>query len=435
MDTKLILEILAILILILANGFFALSEFSIIASRSSRLKQLSKMGRRGTRSALKLKENPDRFLATIQLGITLVGTTAGVFGGATLVLPLQHLLASSPWPYLSGIAGPVAVGAVTILITATAVILGELVPKYLALSDPERFARIVARPVSAFTHLSSIFARVLSATANLIIRTLGVKRDSNCEIVGEEEINLMIFEGKQKGVFDETEEKLVRSVFDFADSTARRAMTPRPDVIGVELSTDATKIVDLVIKHGHSRYPVYEESIDHVVGVLYAKDLVLNKLDPKLIVLKDLIRKPIFIPDSMPLPKLLWNYQRRRQRMAVVLDEFGGTAGIVTLHDILEELVGEMMEEDESGSRELVKHSDTIAFADGLVWPGEANDLLHCHLPEERIETLAGLLMDELGRLPIKNETVQIADTSITVLEVDGNRLTRLKIERLENRS
>ncbi|MFH1687907.1 MAG: hemolysin family protein [bacterium] len=435
MDTQLTLEILAILVLIAANGFFSLSEFSIIASSGSRLKHLKKTGRRGTRSALRLKESPERFLATVQVGITLVGTTAGVFGGATLVEPLRRLLVECPWPYLAGVAGPVAVGTVTVLITITAVVLGELVPKYLALSNPERYARVVARPIFAFTRLTSVFSHLLSVTASLIVRLLGVGPTTGREEVGEEEINLMIFEGKQKGVFDETEERLVKSVFDFADSTARRAMTPRPDVIGVELSTNAAEIINLFVNHGHSRYPVYEKSIDHVVGVLYAKDLMLNRLDPQLIVLKDLIRKPIFVPDSMPLPRLLLDFQRRRQRMAVVLDEFGGTAGIITLHDILEELVGEMMEEGESGSPELVKHSEAIAFADGLVWPGDVNELLDCHLPEDKIETLAGLLMDELGRLPEKSETIQIADTRITVLETEGNRLTRLKLERLEKES
>jgi len=241
---------------------------------------------------------------------------------------------------------------------------------------------------------------------------------------------MMIFEGKEKGVFDDTEEKLIRSVFDFADSTARRAMTPRTDVVGIELGDGPEKIFDLVIEHGFSRYPVFEQTLDRIVGVIYAKDLIVRRLNPRLIIIKDMCRKPTFVPDSMPLSKLLEEFQHKKHHMAIVLDEYGGTAGIITLEDILEELVGEIMDEYDTEIAPLIKHSETVAFAEGSVWPGAVNELLDSRLPEDQAETLSGLFFDALGHLPEKNESVEIADIVITVLERDENRLTRLKLEK-----
>ncbi len=428
MTGSVLLELVAILVLILANGFCAMAEFSIIASRRSRLRQKVKEGKPGAAAAEKLHRQPERFLATIQVGITLFSTLAGVFGGATMVAHLNAMLSSSP--LFSQWAGPISVGLVTIGITVTAVVIGELVPKYLALSFPERYARYSARPITVFISLTSFFSHILSSIAGGIVRMFGVKSETGGSVISEEEINLMIFEGRQKGVFDETEERLIKSVFDFADSTVRRAMVPRTEIVGIEKKSTAEEIIAIVIEHGHTRYPVYDKTLDSIVGVVYTKDLVFQKLNPELIHLADMMRKPAFVPDSMPAARLLRDFQRKKYRMAIVLDEFGGTAGIVTLQDVLEELVGEIQDEDGNDAPELVKHSETIAYADGSVWPGAVNELLDSHLPEDKSETLAGLVIDHLGRLPQTRENVTIADLIITVLEQKDNRLARLKLER-----
>jgi putative hemolysin len=430
MDTHLMVELLAILLLILANGFFALSEFSIIASRKSKLRQNRQEGKPGAARAEKLFSQPDKFLASIQVGITLFGTLAGVFGGVALVSKVEAILKAQPIGFLARTASPVAVGAVAVLITVAAVVFGELVPKYVALSQPEKFARHVSRPVYVFVRFSSFFATLLSGAANLVVRALGIHKRHGRSPITEDEINMMIFEGKEKGVFDDTEEKLIRSVFDFADSTARRAMTPRTEVVGIGLSDGPEKIFDLVIEHGFSRYPVFDQTLDRIVGVVYAKDIIVRRLDPRLIIVKDMCRKPTFVPDSMPLSKLLEEFQRKKYHMAIVLDEYGGTAGIITLEDILEELVGEIMDEYDSETAPMIKHSETVAFAEGSVWPGAVNELLGSRLPEDQAETMAGLFFDTLGHLPEKNESVEIADIVVTVLERDENRLTRLKLEK-----
>ncbi|HOP08329.1 MAG TPA: hemolysin family protein [candidate division Zixibacteria bacterium] len=431
MDNAPLIQIVAILLLICANGFFAMSEFSIIASRRSRLRQQAEDGRPGAEAAEKLNRKPDEFLATIQIGITLVGTLAGVTGGATIVEWLRKILTVSSIPAVAGAAKSLSVVIVTILITVSTVTLGELVPKYIALSNPERYARWIARPITIFTQISLIFARLLSAVSNFILKILGVKHNPARSAVSEDEINLMIFEGREKGVFDETEERLIKSVFDFADSPVSRAMTPRTDVVGIDIALEPAQMLRKVVENGYSRYPVYQDTIDNVVGILYAKDLLEQELNTSAIVMADLIRKPTFVPESMPLSALLSKFRRHKGRVAIVLDEFGGTAGIVCLQDIIEELVGEIQDEDDKDPPELVKHSDNVAYADGSVWPGAINELMHCRLPEADHDTLAGLIIETMGRLPEKGDSIVIADMNITVLVLEHRRVARLKLERI----
>ncbi|UCG61528.1 MAG: HlyC/CorC family transporter [Candidatus Zixiibacteriota bacterium] len=436
MDTStLLIELAAIFLLILANGFFALSEFSIIASRKSRLLQKIADGKRGAATAEKLHRKPDRFLATIQVGITLVGTLAGVFGGATVVGELETLFQKVPSSFVANSATALAIAVIAILITGTTVIIGELVPKYLALSNPEYFARHVAPPINLFIRVTFVFSSILSKAARAVLNLLGVKQDAVRSAVTEEEINLMIFEGREKGIFDATEERLVKSVFEFADMTVRRAMTPRTDVVALEINASPKDILNVIIENEYSRYPIYEKDIDHIIGVLYTKDIIIHKLDPNLIIIKDLIRKSLFVPDSMPLSRLLETFQKKKKHLAIVLDEFGGTAGIITLEDILEELVGEIQDEYDAERPPLVKHSDSIVYADGLVWPGEINELMGSTLPEDKAETLAGLFISHLGRLPEKDETVTIGDMLISVLEREDNRLVRLKLAKIAGKT
>lgn len=431
MDESFLASLLAIVLLVLANGFFALSEFSIIASRKSKLRRDVEEGKPGAKAAEKLYAHPEKFLASIQIGITLFGTLAGVFGGITLVDRLEQYLAGLPVDLIAGAAGPIAVTTVALMITIYAVVFGELVPKYMALSQPENYARLVSRPITLFIAMSSFFSSSLSAVSNLVVRILGIKTGEDRAVVTEDEINLMILEGREKGVFDPVEERLIKSVFDFADSTVRRAMTPRTRVIGLEINADEKEIANTITGHGFSRFPIYAKTIDNIVGVLYTKDVIVQRIDPRLIILKDLCRKAMFVPDSMPLPKLLSAFQKKKNHLAIVLDEFGGTAGIITLEDILEELVGEIQDEYDSESVPLVRHSDSIVYADGIVWPGAVNELLNSDLPEEQNNTLAGLFMDTLGRMPEREESIIIGGLKISVLRKDKNRLTRLKLEKI----
>lgn len=433
MESSLSYEILAILCLIIANGYFALSEFSIIASRKSKLVSKLEDGSKSAKAALDLHNTPEKFLATVQVGITLFATLAGVFGGATLVTSIEEILLDLPLTYISGSAGPFSVAIVAILITIVSVIIGELVPKYIALSNPERYAQFVARPITLFIKCTSFFSIALSKSASLILKMFGITSSNGQTVASEDEINQMIFEGKQKGVFDETEERLIKSVFDFADSTVRRAMTPRIDVEALDINANQKIIFEVISQNGYSRYPIYDNNIDKIVGVLYTKDIIIHKVNPELIILADLLRDPLFVPDSMPLSKLLNIFQKKKQHIAIVLDEFGGTAGIITLEDILEELVGEIQDEYDVEREPLVKHSDNIVFAEGSVWVGAINEMLNSKLPEDKAETIAGLVLDYVGAIPKKDYELIIDDVKIVVLEEEDNRLTRLKIELLKD--
>ncbi len=430
MDARLVVEIIIIVVLIAAQGFFALAEFSVIASRKSRLRKAVADKRIGARRAIELHDNSERFLATIQIGMTLVSALVGVVSGATLVERLQTALSQSQISFVAHAASPLAVGITVVSITILAVIIGELVPKYIALSFPERYARLVAPSIRLFYKTTFVFAQVLRGLARSIVRILGVQRDASRDVISEEEIEHIIVEGREKGQFDITEEQFVKKLFEFTDATVRRAMKPRPDVIGIDISSTTEQAMRIIVDNGYSRYPVYDKTIDHIVGVLYTKDLITVRADLTHIDLKTLMRSPVFVPDSMPLPRLLKSFRRGRNHLAVVLDDFGGTAGIITLEDILEELVGEIQDEYDTETARVVRVSDSVVHADGTVWTGAINELLQSHLPEDEEKTLAGLFIDEVGRVPERNESVAVADVRLTVLTKDKNRIVRLKIEK-----
>ena len=262
MSYNLWLELIVILVLVGANGFFALAEFSIISSRVSRLARNRDNREWGAARAEKLKAEPDRFLASIQVGITLIAALLGVFSGATVVAQLETIFVKSAWGWLADSATSIAVVIVVVSITILSVVLGELVPKYIALSNPERYARYVAGPVNVFVTLTAPFSRLLSWLSNLTVRMAGIKRVNGQQQVTEDEINEMLLDGRRHGVFDDTEQEFVRSVFDFSDSTVRRALTPRTDVIAINRVATSQEILNTIIEHGYSRYPIFEETID-----------------------------------------------------------------------------------------------------------------------------------------------------------------------------
>ena len=433
MDSRLLLEITAIVVLILANGFFALSEFSIIASRRSKLQQKAKDGKMGAATALKLHDDPEGFLATMQIGITLVGAFVGVISGATVVDKLEAILRQNSIEFVARAAPAFAVGIVVVSITILSALLGELVPKYIAISFPERYARLLAAPVHLFYRVSYVFARTLRLFATAICRMFGIRLDRVQRVITEEEINHIVVEGREKGLFEIGEEQFIKSVFEFTDSTVRRAMKPRTDVIGLDLHAAVQENRKLIVDNGYSRYPVYEGDLDTIVGILYTKDLITQHTDPGQFILKKLVREPFFVPDSMPLPRLLKEFKRGKNHLAIVLDEFGGTAGIVTLEDILEELVGEIRDEYDAEADPIVRLSSAVVHADGSVRPGEINEFLGSSLSEEEEKTLAGLFIDEVGRVPNRYESIQIADVKMTVLAKDKNRIMRVRVEKLPN--
>lgn len=427
---SLYLEILAILVLIIANGFFSLTEFAIIASSKGRLKRLAKEGRKSASRALKIHSNPESFLATVQVGITFVAMLTGVFSGATLVDHIKPLIESIPFKIISGYARPISYVLIAVIISFVSIVLGELVPKYIALSRPARIASATSAPMSILIKIGFVPVKILTGTAKGIISMLGVKPGGRTS-VNEDEINILIAEGREKGVFDETEEEMISSVFDFTDTNARQAMTPRTDIVGIELNEVTEKILKTVTTSGYSRYPVYEETMDKIAGVIYTKDIIRVLQHTDVIVINDIIRKPFFVPDSMKLNTLLSTFKEKRIHIAFVLDEFGGTAGLITLEDLLEEIVGEIQDEHDRGQKEFVEKSKSLAFVAGSLRPDELNDHFDTNLPEDGPDTIAGVIFEKLGYPAKKGDEVIIGNVKFLVLEVDGNRLQRLRVEKL----
>jgi putative hemolysin len=430
-----IVELLAIFILVLANGFFAASEFALIASRKSRLKNMARKGNRRAKRTATLLAKPDRFLATIQVGITFIATLAGVFGGATLVKTLIPAIEKIPVSAISNTAQPIAIIIVVFFIAVLSVVLGELIPKYLALRNPERIALAVSGPISIFSRLSFFLVGFLTMSARMVLKLFGFSKLPERSYITEDEINILISEGTEKGVFDKTEQKLIKSVFDFTDISVRQSMTPRVEIIGIKSDWPHDRILEVMTTNGYSRYPVYGESLDEIEGVVYTKDLISVMVLGEVVILRDIIRKPLFVPDSMPLTTLLKKFQRRKKHIAIVLDEFGGTAGIITLEDILEEIVGDIQDEHDTDQPEFVAHSDRVAFAAASYRPDELNREFAVKVPEDISETLAGLIVETLGRIPDMTEEVVINDVKFKVLEMAGKRIMRIRVEKQGNQA
>jgi len=329
-------EIIAILILIGANGFFSLSEFSIIASRKSKLKQMAEEGNRAALKAAKIQSQPESFLATVQVGITFVGVLAGVFSGMTLVGMLEPYVASIPIPIISDSAQTISFFIIVITIACLTIVVGELVPKYLALSEPERIASAVSGPLNWFSKAGFFFVKFLNVIARLLLRLFGVKKIPERSSITEEEINYILSE--------DGPETLGGLIFKHLQRPARQGEKVLIEGIKFE-------ILEQIARNGFSRYPVYSENLDKIEGVIYTKDIIRLLQDSRLFTITDIMRKAHFVPDSMKLSRLLAIFQQKKMQMALVLDEFGGTAGLITLEDILEEIVGEIQDEFDTEQR------------------------------------------------------------------------------------
>jgi putative hemolysin len=424
------IQILIILLLIIANGFFSSSEIALISARRSRIKQLAEKGHKKARLVSKLQNKPDVFLATIQVGITLVGTLASVVGGAKLVDHLKIWLEKIPLQAVQNSSESIAIAMVVVVITYLLLVLGELVPKYLALAYPERVAFRTVGPVHVLSNLTFFFVRLLSNSSRFLVSLFvkGLPKESG--FISDEELKFIVHEGKTKGIFDQTEEELIRSALEFTDTTARNAMTPRTEMVALDKNAGQQKVIRAMTEQGFSRIPVYEDNLDHVVGIIYAKDIINLLQNRELIILEDILRKPYFVPDSMKISELLKNFQKKRLHMAVVLDEFGGTAGLITMEDIIEEIVGEIRDEyDRDEEEEIYLLSDNLAIVNAGLFVGEFNQKFKSDLAEE-YNTVGGYLTGTLGRIPLLDEEITIGGLTFVIFDKVGPRLKKIKVIR-----
>ena len=423
-------EILIILLLIFVNGFFASSEIAFISVRKSFIRHLAEKGHKKAQLVNKLQNKPDVFLATTQVGITLVGTLASVVGGAKIVDLLIPVIQKIPNRYIQNSSESIAIGIVVVVITYLLLVLGELVPKYLALAYPEKIAFRTVGSIHILSRLGFLIVRLLSKSSRLLVSPLVKKVPQESAFITDEELKFIVRDGKTKGIFDQTEEELIHSALEFTDTTVRNAMTPRTEIVALDLNAGQQQVIRAMTEEGYSRIPVYRDNIDNIMGTIYAKDMINLLQNRELIILEDIIRKPYFVPDSMKISELLKQFQKKRVHMAIVLDEFGGTAGLITMEDIIEQIVGEIRDEyDREEEEQFYLLSENLAIVNAGLYIGEFNQRFKTDLPEE-YNTMGGYLTGSLGRIPLLDEEVKIGRLTFVIFDKVGPRIKKIKVSK-----
>ena len=429
-----VFKIVLLLVLILVNAYFAMAEIAVISLNDAKMEKMAEEGNKKARLVLKLTKNPTRFLSTIQIGITLAGFLTSA-SAATSFAEMLTSAVTKAIPRLSvDIVSPVAVVLITLVMSYFSLVLGELVPKRIGMQIPEKVAFMVAKPLLFISKVTGPFVRFLSFSTNLIVKICGFDPNANEESVTEEEIRMMVDVGGEKGVIEDDQKEMINNIFEFDDIDAGDVMTHRTDVVAADVSDiNVDDFIQLAIENGRSRIPLYEEDIDNIVGIVYVKDLLkyIGKQVPAENLLHDIMREPYFVPETKACGELFKEMRARRLQMAVVVDEYGGTAGIVTIEDIVEAVMGNIQDEYDHEDEEISKIDDNTFTVDGTIDFEEIEELIGKELPEGDYETLAGYVIDELQCIPKDGEMNEVVfeNVKFTVLSVEDRRIEKIKVE------
>jgi putative hemolysin len=423
------IEVLIIFALILLNGVLAMTEIAVVSSRKARLQQMAENGDGGAAAAIELVREPGQFLSAVQIGITLVGILAGVFGGATIAEELAISLEQIP--AIAAYSETIALVIVVLSITYLTLVLGELAPKRAALTNSEEIASKMAPIMKGFGRVASPLVSFLNISASLILRLLGI-RPSTGPSVTEEDIKVLIGQATSEGVFEPIEEQMVEKVFRLGDRHVSELMTPRLEVIYLDVTDTLEVMREKIASSGYSRFPLVSGNMDEVAGIIQAKDLLLSCMQDESLDLNSLKQKAIFLPENTPAFQVLERFRETRTHMAFVMDEFGGVQGIVTPTDILEAIVGEIPDIGEVYDPDVVRRPDGSLLLDGLLTLDDLKDLLEVkELPgegEHFFETLGGLVMTELGRMPVSGDAFEWEGFRFEVMDMDGRRVDKVLI-------
>jgi putative hemolysin len=435
MDANTSAELIFLVVLIALNAFFSASEIAVISVPKLRLKQLSEDGHKTADVLYRLADDSSRFLATIQIGVTFLGFLLAASAAVSLSGGLTAALATVP--FIAPAAQAVAVGLITIALALVTLIFGELAPKSIALAHSERIALFVARPIDLLARLASPLVRGLVWATNLVAKPFGGQPRRGLPIVTEEEIKTLVDAGEESGMLEEDEKEMIYSIFEFGETLAREVMVSRVDIVALDADTLLMDAMDVIIKHNHSRVPVYQDNIDNVIGILYAKDLlkVLREKGREAanqIKLSDIVRPAAFTPESKKVDELLEDMQKRRIHMAIVIDEYGGTAGLVTIEDILEEIVGEIQDEYDQAEEALIQDlGENEWLIDARANLSDINDLLKCNIPIDESDTLGGFIYESLGKVPLPGDEARHEDLLLKVVNVAGRRIGKIRVTRV----
>jgi putative hemolysin len=423
-----VVELLFIVLLTILEGFFVASEIALVSIRRSRVEQLIDEGNQRARRVRRLLDDPGRFLAVAQIGLTFLGFFASAYAAVSLTDRLTGLLEKVP--ALAGSAAGIALVIVTILLASFTIVFGELVPKTLALAFPERFALAVAGPIDIIGRILSPIVALLTAITRVLTRPFGADVSTESQITAEE-LRLIVERGGQQGILEAEEEQMINAVIELGDRRLHEVMVPRIDIVALPATATFEQAIDMIVDEGHSRVPVYEESIDEVAGILYAKDLLqyLKSSAAPRPAIRSILRTPVFAPESMTIDDLLHDFQRKKVHIAIVLDEYGGTAGLVSIEDLLEEIVGEIQDEYDVEEEMVVRLSRDEIRIDGRVAVDELAELFDTPIEledEDEYDTIGGLIFHRIGRVPVPGDQVEVDGLRLTVESTDGRRVSKV---------
>jgi putative hemolysin len=426
------MDVLLLLLLILLNAVFAMSEMAVVSSRKARLQRMADDGFPGARSAVALNEEPSAFLSTVQVGITSIGILSGVVGEGLFASSIAHWLSQSEWvaPYAKG----VSVAVVVLVITYLSVVVGELVPKRLALLAPERIASVVARPMVWLAGITRPLVRLLSSSSNLLLRLLGA-RGTDEPPVTDDEIKVLMEQGAEAGVFHESEQAIVSNVLRLDDQRIGEIMTPRMDIYAIDLDDDDDAVRGRIAESPHSRVVVCRGGLDHILGVLRTGDLLKAVLQGAPLDVEQQLTPALFVPETISTTQLLESFRRERVQFSLIVDEYGDLQGLVSLTDVLTSIVGDLPERDDTGDTELVRREDGSWLVDGSVSIERLEQVLGIEelaTEDERgFHTVGGFAMHRLGRIPSVTDHFEATGWRFEVVDMDRNRVDKVLVARL----
>lgn len=429
-------EITIIFLLILANGFFSGSELAIISARKSTIARLVAEGNARAMVVEKLQNDPHRFLATVQIGVTVVGSLASAVGGATAVEYLKPMLDSAPYAVVREAAEPISIGIVVAMVSYFSLILGELAPKTIGLQYADRMSLLVAKPVDLLAKIGGVAVKFLTLSNRAVLALFGVKAASGQDFVTREELLHSLAEGGETGALTEHEHKVIENMLDFSHTLVSEVMVPRLRMVALDIDSPKDVLMQVVREHMYTRYPVYRNDLENIVGFVHSKDLFLHPLlDSPEFDVGSVVRPPLYVPESKRASDLLRDMQRKRMQMALIVDEYGSICGLVTIEDLLEELVGEIEDEhDEGESSRSERLPDGSLMVDGFISRNDLEQLLDVKFEEGLpYDTLAGLILDELGRFPKKGEIIVWRNFVLTCEEVTPTSIVKVKLTPVSN--
>ncbi|HEY8921468.1 MAG TPA: hemolysin family protein [Candidatus Limnocylindria bacterium] len=432
-----VLALLIVGVLVVVSGFFAASELSLITVKRYRITQLASEGNRSAKAAERLLEDPSRFLATIQVALTFLGFLASAVGAVSFSGPVADFIRLIPWAPIKEAAPTIAFLLTTMIIALVTIVIGELAPKTLALSFTERFALAVARPIAFMGRLLSPFVWLVSLISGFLVRALGGKNRPQAGYLSTEELKMLVETGSEQGGIEEDEKEMIHGVIELADTQVHEVMVPRIGIRAVDVNDPMEEVLDLIVRAGHSRVPVYEENLDNIIGILYAKDLLPylkgNGGGAPDIDIRKLARPPVYVPETKAVDELLHEMQVTKRHIAIVVDEYGGTAGLITLEDVVEEIVGEIEDEydREESLVEPLEEEGKVAFrVDGRVSMDDLRDLFDLSDTEEEDEdeydTVGGFIVHRVGRIPLPGAVVPFRDVTLTVEAAEPRRIAKV---------